>query len=206
MLTFFHAPYSRSTRVLALIEEMGIGEKIAIRPVTIPRQDGSGGRDPANPHPEGKSPCLLHDGEVVTETGAILLYLTDLFPGTGLGPLPGEPGRGAYLTWLSWYQGVLEPVLICDAAGIGHDWLTAAIRGPEEATARLRHALGRGPWLLGERYSAADLLVHSPYAFFPDSLPDDPAIRDWATRCAARPAGLRALERDAALMAVQQAA
>lgn len=201
MLALFHAPYSRSARVLTLIEEMGIGDEIAIRPVRIPRQDGSGGRDPANPHPEGKSPCLVHDGEIITETGAILLYLTDLFPGTGLGPLTGEPGRGEYLTWLSWYQGVLEPVLICQSAGIAHDWLTAAIRGPAEAGERLRRALERGPWLLGESYSAADLLVHSPYGFFPEVLPDDPLIRYWAARCAARPAGQRVLARDAEMMA-----
>ena len=54
---------------------------------------------------------------------------------------------------------------------------------------------------MGEHYSAADLLVHSPYAWFQDATPDDPLIRDWIARCMARPARLRALHRDEALMA-----
>lgn len=54
MLTLFHAPQSRSSRIVTLIDEMGIGDKIEIKHVSIPRQDGSGQRDPANPQPEGK--------------------------------------------------------------------------------------------------------------------------------------------------------
>ncbi|MEZ5799043.1 MAG: hypothetical protein R3D63_17145 [Paracoccaceae bacterium] len=53
---------------------------------------------------------------------------------------------------------------------------------------------------MGQDYSAADLLIHSPYAWFQEATPDDPVIRDWVERCKARPARLRALERDAELM------
>jgi glutathione S-transferase len=204
MLTFYHAPESRSVRVAALIEEMGIGDRIRTVIVDIPRVDGSGARDPANPHPEGKAPCLVHDGTLLTETGAILLYLTALFAADAqhpMAPPPGHPRRGAFLTWLFWYHSTLEPVLIMQAGDFSHPWLTAATRGPVEATARIRAALDRGPWLCGEEYTAADLLVHSPYSFFPDSLPEDPVIRDWADRCAARPAGLRVMERDRAALA-----
>lgn len=98
------------------------------------------------------------------------------------------------------YQGVLEPVLILKAAGIEHPWLTGAIRGTDEATARIRAALEKGPWLMGDRYSAADLLVHSPYARFTDMTPDDPLIRDWVERCKARPSRLQVLEQDLAQM------
>lgn len=196
MLTLYHAPQSRSSAILSLIDEMALSDRVDIRTVTIPRQDGSGGRDPANPHPEGKVPVLVHDGQVITERGAIILHLCTLFPDTGLSPQPGTPDWGRFTSWLVWYQGVLEPVLILQAAGITHPWLTAGIRGHEEAAARLHAALEQGPWLMGDKFSAADVLVHSPYAWFVDMTPDDPLIRDWVARCMARPSRARVTARD----------
>jgi glutathione S-transferase len=201
MLTLFHSPQSRSSSIMVLIEEMGIADQIDIREVTIPRIDGSGRRDPANPHPEGKVPALLHDGRLVTERGAIMLHLTTLFPGTGMAPEVGSPDWGAFVGWLTWYQGVLEPVVIFEGAGIAHPWLQATFRDHKTAAARLHAALERGPWLMGEGYSAADLLLHGPYAFFPEATPDDPLIRDWVERCKARPARARVLSADSERMA-----
>lgn len=206
MLTFFHSPQSRSTAILTLIEEMGIADWIDIRTVQIPRMDGSGGRDPANPHPEGKVPALLHDGVLITERAAIILHLTALFPDSGLSPKLGTPEWGAFATWLTWYQGVLEPVVIFETAGITHPWIEATFRDHKAAAARIRTALETGPWLLGETYSAADLLVHAPYAWFQESTPDDPQIRDWVDRCKARPARQKVIAAEAALMAQAVAA
>ncbi len=198
MLTLYHSPQSRSSTILSLIEEMGIADWISLQEVTIPRIDGSGGRDPANPHPEGKVPVLVQDGTVITERAAIILTLTTMFPDAGLAPEIGSPDWGAFVAWLTWYQGVVEPVVIFQATGISHPWLTATFRGPEEMAARLRAALEKGPWLLGNRFSAADILLHSPFAWFPEATPDDPLIRDWVDRCKARPARLRVVEAEAA--------
>lgn len=206
MITLFHAPMSRSTTIVTLLEEMGISDRVAVRIIDIPRMDGSGAPDPANPHPERKAPALVHDGHVITERGAIILHLTSLFPGTGMAPAVGTPEWGSFATWLAWYQGVLEPVLIHQFADLSHPVLERTFRGPSEATARLRAALEKGPWLMGDRYSAADLLVHSPYAWFNDATPDDGLIRDWVERCKARPARLRVLEADAALMKTREPA
>ncbi len=162
MLTLFHAPQSRSSRIVTLIDEMGITDKVGIQIVTIARRDGSGGRDPANPHPEGKAPALLHDGTLITESPAVIQYLTGLFPDTGLAPNSGDPKYGEYLTWLHWYGSVMEPVMIFAAGGIDHPSLHVTYRGLPEVTARIERALAKGPWLLGDRFSAADLLVHSP--------------------------------------------
>jgi glutathione S-transferase len=203
MLTLFHSPQSRSTGILSLIEEMNIADWVDIRQVTIPRMDGTGGRDPANPHPEGKVPALLHDGTLITERAAIMLHLTALFPDSGLAPKPRTPEWGAFATWLAWYQGVLEPTFIMEATGLSHPWMTAAIRDHKTAVARLRAALEQGPWLMGERFSAADILLHGPYVWFPEATPDDPLIRDWVARCADRPASKRAVEADARYMASQ---
>ena len=199
MLTLIHSPQSRSSRIVTLIDEMGIRDWVKIEPVTIVRTDGSGARDTTNPHPEGKVPLLIHDGSVIRESGAIIQYLTDMFPDAGLGRPVGHAQRGDYISWLYWYGSVMEPVLVQSAAGVSHPYLQAAIRGVPEVTARLAEALRHQPFLLGDTYSAADLLVHSPYAWFRDATPDDPAIRDWVSRCMARPSVGRTMASDAAL-------
>jgi glutathione S-transferase len=196
MLTLFHSPQSRSSAILTLIEEMGIEDWVELREVTIPRMDGSGGRDPANPHPEGKVPALVHDGQVITERAAIILHLTSLFPTSGMAPEVGTADWGVFAMWMAWYQGVLEPTFMMEAGAFSHPWLTAAVRDHQTALARLRAALAKGPWIMGERYSAADLLLHSPYAWFPDAAPQDPVILDWIERCKARPAGQKVRSED----------
>lgn len=200
MLTLIHSPMSRSTRILWLIGEMGIQDQIKVEPVSIVRFDGSGARDAANPHPEGKVPVLFHDGTMITESGAIMLYLTALFPNSGMAPLPGTAKRGEYLSWLFWYGSVMEPTLVLASAGVSHPFITAAFRGVPEVTARLHAALAQGPWLLGEEFSAADLLCHSPYAWFEEAMPEDPLIRDWVARCQARASVVHVRAAEAALM------
>lgn len=196
MLTFYHAPRSRSGRVHWLLHE--IGAEVDLVPVDIRRQDGSGAIDPRNPHPDGKVPALVHDGALITETPAILLYLTDLFPKAGLGPGIGDPQRGAYLTWMVYYGSVMEPVYVLDFCGLGDNpVLQTTFRGVPEIEARLTAALRDRPYLLGDRFSAADLLICSPYLVFPDAVPDAPQVRDWMARCTGRPAYRRHLETDA---------
>lgn len=196
MTKFYHAPQSRSGRVLWLLKELDINCEI-VR-VDINRRDGSGCSDSRNPHPESKVPCLVDkDGCLVTETGAILLHLTDLHPECGLGVNIGEPERGAYLTWLFWYGSVMEPVYFLGAIGFGdHPDVQATYRGRIEVERRLIDQLTQSPYLVGNRFTAADLLVCSPYLFFPDSAPQHTAVREWISRCIHRPAYRRSLDED----------
>lgn len=198
MLTLFHAPASRSTSVAQLVREMGIDDRIEIVEVTIPRQDGSGGRDPKNPHPEGKVPYLTDGEDFVRERAAIILYLTDRFPDSGLGRPIGDPQRGRYLSWLTWYQGVFEPVTILGWAKIDHPAVTASLRDYDTAIHRLDEVLSRQPYLLGDEFSAADLLCAGPFAWFGNQLPATPAIRDWVARCQDREAVRKVQEAEAA--------
>ncbi|MGR3594071.1 MAG: glutathione S-transferase family protein [Limimaricola soesokkakensis] len=188
MPTLYHAPNSRSTSILVLIEEMGIADRIDVVEVTVARQDGSGGPDPRNPHPEGKVPYLTDGEDHVGERGAIIAYLTDRFPETALGRPVGHPQRGRFLSWLFYYQGVMEPVLVHDWAKIDHPILHATFRDLEAVFARLAEALDSQPYLLGEDYSAVDLLLSSPFQWLPDAMPEQPALRAWIRRCADRPA------------------
>lgn len=188
MLTLYHSPNSRSTSVQVLLQEMGIADRLDIVEVTIRRQDGQGGPDPRNPHPEGKVPYLTDGEDFVRERAAIILYLTDRFPESGLGRPVGDPHRGAYLSWLAWYQGVLEPTAILRWAGIDHPAVTASLRDYDTAIQRLDEALTKHPYLLGDDYCAADLLCSGPFAWFGDQLPATPAIQAWVARCQDREA------------------
>lgn len=196
MITLYHSPNSRSTRIVALLKELDALDDVRIERVTIPRRDGSGTRDSGNPHPEGKVPLLDHDGTLVRESSAIVQYLAELFPKSGLAVPHGHRQRGAYLGWLAWYAGVLEPVLVVEAAGLDHPFLTQTFRNGAEARARLASALAGGPFLLGDRFTAVDLLLHSPFAWF--GKPGVPAIDAWVDRCTARPGAAFAAAFDAA--------
>ena len=187
MLTLFHAPRSRSTRIVTLLRELDAIDKVAIEIVDIPRSDGSGRKDSKNPHPEGKVPLLEHDGVFIWESVAIIQYLTDLFPEKNMAPAPGDPQRGRYLSWLAWYAGVVEPVLILQAAGISHPFVDATFRSPAELAARLETALKVRPYLMGGRYTAVDLLLHSPFAWYPAATPDCDVVKAWIERCGERP-------------------
>lgn len=191
MLTLFHAPRSRSTRMIWLLEELGVDYEI--RKVDIVRQGGVGRRDPANPHPHGQVPALLDDGILISESAAIALYLTDKFRETPVGPAVGDPLRGPYLSWLAYYAGVLEPVITNRWTQRANDADNAAY---EILCQRLRDALAAGPWLLGERFSAADILFISLLDFARQMLPDDVIFDDWVARARARPAYQRAQEKD----------
>lgn len=194
-LTFYHAPLSRSGRVHWLLRELDI-DFTMVR-CDIPRPDGTGARDARNPHPDGKVPALEHDGILVTETAAILLYLTDLFPERRLGMAPGEEGRGTYLGWLFWYCGVVEPVYLAEVMGVAaHPVAQASFRGREAVAARLISALEGQQWLMGARFTAADILLCSPYLHFPDAIPDHPAVQSWIERCTGRSAYAATLAHD----------
>lgn len=195
MLTLFHAPRSRSSRFVWLLEELGADYEIHY--VDIPRMDGSGAADPSNPHPDKKVPALAHDGAVVTESAAIALYLTDLHPRAGIGPAVGDARRGPYLTWLAYYAGVVEPVVAIDFARLGDNAILArTFRGVKEMNDRVRGALDRGPYLLGDAFSAADVLVGSLGQFARGMLPPGDPVDAWLARLNGRPALARALAKD----------
>ena len=195
--TLYHAPLSRSSTILALIEEMEIADRIDVVEVSVARRDGSGGPDSRNPHPEGKVPFLVNGDDHVRERGAIVLYLTDLFPDVGLGRPVGHEQRGAFLSWLFYYQGVMEPVLVLEWTKIEHPALAATFRDYAAVMDRLAEGL-RGKDYLLDDFSAVDLLLSSPFHAMPEAMPRDPIVRAWVERCAERPATRAVAEREAA--------
>jgi glutathione S-transferase len=195
LITLYHRPNTRSTRFIFLLEELEAPYEIRL--VTTRTRDGGGAADPANPHPHGKVPAISDDGVVVFESAAIALYLTDKFPKNRIGPLPGEPGRGPYLTWLAYYTGVLEPAFMSKFQNWEVPRGTAGWVAVEEAMPVVIARLTQGPYLTGERFSAADVLYATSFALFARSpvLPRSAVIDDYVQRVVARPAFARAMAR-----------
>jgi glutathione S-transferase len=193
MITLYHSPQSRSSRLVWLLEE--IGEPYKIELVTVRRQGGVGESDPKNVHPDKKVPALVHDGNLVTESAAICLYLSDLFPKAKVGPQIGDPDRAAYLTWLAWYAGVLEPALLAKFAG-RTDREPEEQRTYDQMSARLRSALTQGPYLLKSGFSSADILVASAFQWARGMMPPGEVFDAYVKRLEERPAFRRAGAKD----------
>lgn len=195
MITLFHAPRSRSSRMVWLIEELGLDCEVRYCQIAVRNGQAVGEADAANPHPDGKVPALLHDGMLITESAAIALYLADLFPEAELGAPLGSAERGPLLTWICWAVGELEPAIWSKMTGEADRDPLAKARY-QAAADRLLEALWVGPYLMGDRFTAADVMVGSSLAWARSCLPESPLLDAYAERLAMRPARIRADAKD----------
>ena len=202
-LTLFHAPNSRSCAARALLEELGVPYDLHV--LNLKKNEQRAPKYLAI-NPMGKVPAILHGDALVTEQPAIFVYLADLVPEAGLAPAPGEPLRGPYLRWLAFYGSSFEPA-ITDRA-MKRD-PTPPMMCPygdfDTMLSTLTAQLRAGPYLLGERFSAADILWDSSlvWATMFKLVPELPEIMAYIDRVSSRPAVRRAAEADAALAAAQ---
>ena len=196
MITLFHAPKSRSSRFIFLLEELGAPYEIKI--VNIRRGDGSGALDDANPHPHGKVPAIRHGSETVFESPAIVTYLADAFPDAGLAPRPGEAGRGAYLTMLAYYGDVLEPAFVSKFLKVSVPRGTAGWVEVDEAMAFIDKTLTAHPYIAGEKFTGADILYATTFGMFAQNpmMPKLASIDAYVKRVLERPAYARAQKRE----------
>ncbi len=197
MITLFHTPKTRSTRMLFLLEELG--QPYEIQFVSIRRADGSGALDPANPHPHGKVPAIRNGDELVFESAAIVAYLTDTFPDAKLAPRPGEAGRGRYLTMLAYYGDVLEPAFVSKFLKMEVPRGTAGWVSVEEAMAYIDKVLTAEPYIAGRNFTGADILYATTFGMFAQNpmMPKIAAVEAYVKRCLERPAYARAMAKDA---------
>lgn len=192
-LVFYHNPMSRGRIVHWMLEEVGAPYETKI--VNLEKREHKAPEFVAL-NPMGKIPAIVHNGTVVTESAAICAYLADAFPRVGLAPALGDPARGTYYRWLFFAAGCAEPALV--------DKLTARPKVERESMlgygnyetmlATLEKALAPGPWILGERFSAADVYVGAVigWGLFAKGLEPRPAFLQYSERCQQRPAYKRA--------------
>ena len=157
-------------------------------------------------NPMGKVPAIVHGGVVVTECAAICAWLADAFPEAGLAPAPGDPLRGPYYRWLFFAAGPLEAAVTAKSLGLLAPAEKSGMAGYgsyEQTVDALETVVaGAAPWLLGERFSAADVYVGSQVVWGQQfgTLPARPAFAAYAARLQARDAYRRATALDDAMM------
>jgi glutathione S-transferase len=203
-LTFYHAAPARSSVVHWMLEE--VGEPYELRVLNL-RAGDQRQPDYLAINPMGKVPALKHGDAVVTEVPAICCYLADEFPRAGLNIPVGDPRRGPYLKWLFFAPGVLEPAITDRAFKRVEPPRREAIGYGDFDTTMdvMARAVATGPYLLGDKFTAADVVVGSMlrWATVFKLIPERKEIQDYIARFADRPALKRASAKDAALMQQQ---
>jgi glutathione S-transferase len=191
-MRLFHAPGSRSTRVLWTLEEIG-------RPydLTTLTRDERKGEEHRRRHPLGRVPAFeFDDGQVLFESAAICLQLADLHPEAELIPAVGSAERGRVYQWSVFAIAELEKVAFpWNRARRGNEDETEAAEKFAPVGEAVRGALAAGaPWIAGDEFSVADILIVSILRNTVDLgllEPGDP-LSDYVERALARPAQLRA--------------
>jgi glutathione S-transferase len=198
MITLYWCPQTRAARVLWLLEELG--EKFEVTEINVRDPESKTHTGFIAASPMGKVPAIT-DGEVnMADSAAIGLYLADRYPRAGLAPAIDDPKRGSYLYWMTFTPGVIEPAM---AERFNHWEVNPGSCGWgnfDLMMTTLEKGLSDGPWLLGDHFSAADVLVGSTVNFMQmfGILPENPVVSDYLQRCLARPAYIRALAREPA--------
>jgi glutathione S-transferase len=192
-MKLYWCPRTRASRAVWCLEEVGE----PYERVLIDIRDPDARNDPGflAASPMGKVPAL-EDGEArLADSAAICLYLADRYAPGELAPLADEPDRGRFLFWMFFAPGAMEPAMAEKMGGWetnrgSHGW------GDFQTMVQtLEKGLESGPWLLGPRFSVADVMVGSTAAFMGlfGILPESARVSAYLERCLARPAYRKAM-------------
>ena len=198
MITLFWCPRTRAMRSLWMLEECNADYEL----VKIDIRDETSRSQPnfLAVSPMGKVPAI-RDGEIaLADSTAIALYLAERFPDAGLAPAVGDPKRAAYHYWTSFMGSALEPAMAEKFSGMPANRHAHAWGDFDLVIKTLEAGLEGGPWLLGEKFSAADVLVGSTCNFMRmfGIMPEGSPIGAYIDRCLERPAFKRAMAKDTA--------
>jgi glutathione S-transferase len=201
-ITFYTNPMSRGRMVHWMLEEVGA-------PYDVRVLDFKKGEHKQPEYlavnPMGKIPAIVHRGTVITETAAIITYLADAFPKANLAPAVDDPQRGTYLRWLYFGAGCVEPAIMDKMfprkeAGAA---MSVGYGTYDDTMSALEKALTPGPFILGGRFSAADVYVGSQigWGMMIKAIEPRPIFQSYVGRLSERPAWKRFGEQTEALAA-----
>jgi glutathione S-transferase len=204
-IAFYHAPNSRSGGTFSLLEELNADYELHL--VNL-KAGQSRQPDYRAINPMGKVPAIRHGDVLITEQPAIFMYLADLYAEAGLAPAIDDPLRGAYLRWLVFYGSCFEPALVDRSLNREPAPPSTSPYGSwDDVVNTLQLQLAKGPYMLGERFTAVDVLwggaLHWTTLF--KLVPETPQIRAYIDRVVTRPAMQRVAARDAEFLAQQAA-
>lgn len=197
-LTLHYHPYSRAAGTIWALEEAGVPYELKV--VDIMRGAQKQPQFLAI-NPMGKLPTLVDGDVVVTESAAIALYLADRYAAGRLAPALDDPRRGTYLRWSFFAPSVIEPAVMAKGAGWEVKEVSAGWGNYASMMAATEGALAKGPFLLGDGFSMADVVLGGLLRFLMmfKQIDATPAFSAYVERLDSRPAYQRADARNQAM-------
>lgn len=192
MMKLYWSPRTRSFTALWVLEETGQPYERVLTDISSGAQ-----RTPEYlaVNPMGKVPALRDGDATMGEAAAICAYVAERYPDAKLAPPVGDPLRAKYLYWLFYGPGCIEPTIVQLATKIEMNPVAAGWGDAARVIDVLDGALQKGPWILGENFSAADIVIGSGLNFgvrLFKMIPSRPSFDAYIARCMARPAFQRA--------------
>lgn len=200
-VTLYHSPNTRSSGVLILLEELGADFTLQVLNMKAGEQRGA---DYLAINPMGKVPALRHGEALVTEQAALYIFLADLYPEAALAPGFSAVLRGPYLRWMVYYASCFEPAIVDRAQKRAPAPVGLSPYGDfDTMLSTVTDQLARGPYMLGEKFSAVDVLWGTALGWITQFglIPATPLIQAYIDRINARPSVLKVRQQDAALVA-----
>jgi len=191
-MTLYWSPRSRSFTALWLLEETERPYERVLIDISTGAQKTP---DYLAINPMGKVPALRDGEATVAEAAAICAYVAERYPDARLAPPLGDPRRAKYFQWLAFSPGCIEPAIIQIFTKIEVPSRTAGWGDATQVFDVLDQALETGPWLLGDEFSAADIMIGSGLNFAINvfkMVPSRPSFQRYLARCTVRPAFQRA--------------
>lgn len=205
-VTLFHSPRTRSSGAQILLEELGAPYELHVLNMKLGEHQKP---DYLAINPLGKVPAIRHGDAIVTEQVAIYIHLADAFPEKGLAPKIGDPLRGPYLRWLAFYGSAFEPAVVDRARKFDPGHRAMSPYGDFDAVLGVvRAQLQPGPYLFGDRLTAADLLWGTALRWTTmfGVVPTDETFSAYIDRIAARPSVHKVGKQDHELAEAHEAA
>ncbi len=201
---FYHSLQSRSAGTRVLLEELGADYEIHLLSLKAGEQ-----RKPAYLaiNPMGKVPAITHNGALISEQVAIYIYLADLYADAGLAPKLDDPLRGPYLRWMAFYGSCFEPAVVDRSRKAEPVAASTSPYGDYDTMIKtLFDQIERGPYILGEKFTAADVLWGTALKWTTlfGLVKATSTVQSYIERITSRPASLRAQQADAALISAQR--
>ena len=192
-ITLYHSPASRAFTAYWMLEELGVRFDVATVDIRKGEQKSP---EYLKLNPAGKVPTLTDGEVVVSENPAIGIYLADRYGYGTLAPRIAHKDRGPYLKWMVFATAVVDPVASLHEAKIDLPGFNFGFGAFDDTVRVLQGALSGRKYLLGDRFTAADVVLGGAISFLMHRkmLPEDPAFLDYYGRLTARPAYHRAAD------------
>ena len=199
-IVLYHHPWSRASGTVWMLEEAGVDYELRWVDIMAGAQKTP---EFLSLNPMGKLPVLVDGDVVVSESAAIGVYLGDRFASGRLAPALDDPARGTYLRWAFFSPSVIEPAAAARPSGGNFNAGAVGWGTYETMLDATEAAIGAGPWLLGDRFTMADVILGGTLRFMLTfkMIEPRPAFNGYVQRLDARPAFQRSVARNAAVAA-----